>query len=135
MERFAKLDIDAGKNFNSTNAFWPEDQAEEPSPMESPTPGKISDALMKRINADEVSSSSNMLGSRDFLKKQSSCTGLPMPNSAFYGKFGRRSNLSRLFHQHQQSALGRCQDATTHCSFQRARLPPEQGILVDHQVY
>lgn len=64
MERFAKLNIGAGKTFDFTK-LSPESQRAVTDGIADA--GKDLDALMKRVNDDEVSSSA-MFGTRDFLK-------------------------------------------------------------------
>jgi hypothetical protein len=105
MERFAKLDIGAGKTFDLSK-FSPEQQ-------KAITDG-IADAnqdlaaLIKRINADEVSSS-DMFGTREFLKNNYlyRYAGAKL---GLYGNSGRRGDLSRLFHRRRPPTARRLQD-------------------------
>ena len=64
MSRFAKLNIGAGKTFDFSK-LSPESQKAVTDGIADA--GKDMDALMKRVNADEISSS-DFFGTRDFLK-------------------------------------------------------------------
>jgi hypothetical protein len=122
MERFATLDIGAGKTFGLNERSPEQQQAVRDGIADA---GRDLDGVMKRINAEEISSA-DMFGTRDFLKNNylHRFAGAKL---GLYGNSGEEASYLAYF----VDATGAPADASKHdytLRFAKGQLPPARAF-------
>jgi hypothetical protein len=122
MERFATLDIGAGKTFGLNERSPEQQQAVRDGIADA---GRDLDGVMKRINAEEISSA-DMFGTRDFLKNNY----LHRFAGAKLGLYGN-SGEEAIYLAYFVDATGAPADASKHdytLRFAKGQLPPARAF-------